>query len=44
MTEEDNMLEIAIVLRADTTIAVSDGSFKDSRGTAAFVIEGTSSI
>jgi hypothetical protein len=35
----DNGAGLATSIRSGTAIAVSDGSFKDSRGTAAFVIE-----
>ena len=44
MTEEDNGLAIAKALRAGTAVAVSDGSFKESQGTAAFAIEGDSPV
>ena len=40
MTITDNGLEIATALKLGTAIAVSDGSFKDYHGTAAFVLEG----
>jgi hypothetical protein len=43
MSMEDNGLTIAAALQAGHAIAVSDGSFKDSQGTAAFVIEGADS-
>ena len=43
MSVDDNGKLIAAALLAGTAVAVSDGSFKDSQGTAAFVIEGTSS-
>ena len=42
MSHDDNGLAIATALRQGTAIAVSDGSFKDSQGTAAFIIEGAS--
>jgi hypothetical protein len=43
MSMEDNGLTIATAIQAGHAIAVSDGSFKDSQGTAAFVIEGADS-
>ena len=43
MSMDDNGLTIAAALQAGNAIAVSDGSFKDSQGTAAFVIEGEAS-
>jgi hypothetical protein len=41
MTVVNNGLEIAKAIRDGTAIAVSDGSFKDSQGTAAFILEGS---
>jgi hypothetical protein len=41
MSVDDNGLMIAEALRNGTAVAVSDGSFKDSQGTSAFVVEGT---
>jgi hypothetical protein len=43
MSVEDNGLTIAEALQAGNAIAVSDGSFKESQSTAAFVIEGAAS-
>jgi hypothetical protein len=43
MEVEDNGIEIAKDLVQGSAIAVSDGSFKNQQGTAAFIIEGTSS-
>jgi hypothetical protein len=41
LTVDDNGLEIAKAIRDGTAIAVSDGSFKDSHGTAAFILKGS---
>ena len=42
MSLADNGIAIAQALIQGTTIAVSKGSFKDSQGTLAFIIEGCS--
>jgi hypothetical protein len=42
MAVDDNGLEIAKALIQGTAIAFSSGSFKDSQGTSAFIIEGDS--
>jgi hypothetical protein len=39
---DDNGIEIAKALRNGSAIAVSDGLYKDGRGTAAFITEGES--
>ena len=40
---DDSGASLAAAIAAGTAIAVCDGSYKDSHGTAAFVIEGTTS-
>jgi hypothetical protein len=42
-TATDDGEEIAEAIKAGTTIAVSDGSFQDGKGTSAWVIEGNTS-
>jgi hypothetical protein len=45
MTVDDNGAAIAkAILTGEQAIAVSDGSFKDIRGTASFIIEGASLV
>jgi hypothetical protein len=44
MTVDDNGAAIAQAILTGQAIAVSDGAFKDSRGTAAFIIEGASRL
>ena len=44
MTMDDDGSAIATAIRAGTAIAICDGSYKDHHGTAAFIIEGISSV
>jgi hypothetical protein len=44
MTVDDNGAAIAHAILTGKAIAVSDGSFKDSRGKVAFIIEGASQV